>query len=74
MNAREREILLESAASPHREMDRDGRLVPPPAWWDLPPDARDELFELQVMTREMERAVRGGSGTSQAVMARIIDL
>ena len=74
MNAREREILLEAAASAHRESDREGRIQAPPSWWDLPADAREELFELQVVTRELERAVDrvGASGTVRAVMARIM--
>ncbi len=72
MNGREREALIEATATPHRERDREGRLVPPPAWWDLPPDAREEAYRLQ-LTRQMERAVdrAGRSGTVRAVLARI---
>ena len=74
MNAREREILLEAAASAHRESDREGNLQAPPSWWDLPVDAREELFELQVVTRELERSASetGTTGTMRAVMARIM--
>lgn len=74
MNRREREALLEAAATAYRESDREGRLVPPPSWWDLPAEAREELFELQVVQRELERAaaVDGVSGTVRAVMARIL--
>lgn len=74
MNAREREILIESAVSAHRESDREGNLQAPPSWWDLPADAREELFELQVVTRELERGVdpHGLSGTVRAVLGRIL--
>ena len=73
MNARQRDALLAAAATAFRETDREGRLVPPPAWWDLPAEAREKLFELQVVEREMERAAApdGASGTVRAVMARI---
>lgn len=74
MNRGEREVLLEAAATAYRESNREGRLVPPPAWWDLPVDAREELFDLQFVQRELERAAAadGVSGTVRAVMARIL--
>ena len=70
---REQEALIEAAVTAHRDRDREGRLVPPPAWWDLPPEACDEAFRLQLFTREVERAAdpRGLSGTARAVLARI---
>lgn len=73
MNARERELLLEAAVTAHRERDREGRSVPPPAWWDLPADAKEELFELQLVTRELERAASpsGVSTTVRGVLTRI---
>ncbi len=73
MSDRESEILLESAVAAHRERDLEGRLVPPPAWWDLAPEALDELFRRQVMAREVERALHpsGQSATARAVLARI---
>ena len=71
MTPRERELLVEAAATAHREIDRDGRLLPPPAWADLPPDAREELFRLQLATRTIEKALTGASGTVRAVMSRI---
>lgn len=72
MNDREREeTLLEAAASAYRERDREGRLLPPPAWWDMAPEQREELFRLQLASREMERAVAGMSGTVHAVLRRI---
>ena len=47
--------------------------MPPPAWWDLPPEALDQLFAEQALARELERAVdpEGESGTVKAVLARI---
>lgn len=73
MTGRERDVLIEASLSTHRERDPEGRLVPPPAWWDLAPEDLDELFRRQVLAREVERAVnaRGWSGTVAAVMARL---
>ncbi|HEX5032167.1 MAG TPA: hypothetical protein VFY90_14935 [Tepidiformaceae bacterium] len=71
MSERERDLLLEAAASAHREIDREGRIVPPPAWYDMAPEQRVELFQLQLATRAMERAVSGASGTVRSVLRRI---
>jgi len=71
MSERERDALIEAAASAYRERDLDGRPMPPPAWWDMAPEQRVELFRLQLATRAMERAVLGTSGTVQAVMRRL---
>ncbi len=73
MSGRERDVLIEAAVGAHRERDREGRVVPPPAWWDLPPGDREELYRIQLLTREMEKAVdpAGRSGTVRAVLARI---
>lgn len=67
------QVLLEAAVGAHRERDRDGRIVPAPAWWDLSPRQLEELFEQQVISREIERAIdrQGESGTVKAVMRRI---
>jgi hypothetical protein len=69
----EQELLLEAAATPYREHDREGRLVPPPAWWDLSPEAREALFSRQLASRALERAVdpSGQSATVRAVLARL---
>lgn len=76
MNAREREALIEAAVTPFRERDREGRIIPPPAWWDLPPDACEEAYRFQLVTREMEKAMdpAGRSGTARAVLARIMGM
>lgn len=72
MSDRESSALIEAAITPYRERDPEGRIVPPPAWWDLPPEALDALFEEQLLARELERAVHGETGTVQAVMARVL--
>lgn len=77
MNGRESEVLevlLEAATTVRREQDLAGRLIPPPAWWDLAPATLDELFRRQVFAREVERALdpAGRSGTVKAVMGRIL--
>lgn len=67
------DTLIEAAVSVYRERDRDGRLVPPPAWWDLSPEQLDELFARQAEARLLESAIdpRGLSGTAHAVLARL---
>ena len=72
MNDREREALLEAAASAYRDQDNEGRLMSPPAWWDMAPEQREELFRVQLATRQMEIAAIGTSGTVRAVMQRIM--
>jgi hypothetical protein len=74
MNARERDQLIEASVTAHRARDAAGRIVAPPEWWDLPPDALDELYRRQLLTRELERLIdeEGMSGTMRAVRARII--
>lgn len=69
----ELDLIIESAAGAWRERDASGRVVPPPAWWDLAPDDRVRAFEAQAATRELERAVdpEGFSGTLRAVLARL---
>ena len=68
------DLLIEETAIALRERDGRGRLVPPPAWYDLPPDAREKAYELQMRTRDLERAVDrfGYSGTVRAVLAHLI--
>lgn len=74
MTPRETEVLLEAATSAYRERRADHRILPAPAWWDLPAQAREELFRRQVSARALERALdpEGWSGTVRAVMARIL--
>ena len=67
-------LLLEAAATPFRERDRTGRILPSPAFMDLSPAAREELASRQVAMHEVERAMHrfAWSGTVQAVMSRIL--
>lgn len=76
MSDREHDALIEASLTAHRDRDPEGRLVPPPAWWDLAPEALDELFGAQLVAREVERHVDdlGWSGTVRAVMARLSHL
>ncbi len=69
----DRDALIEAAATAYRERDREGRLVPPPAWWDLAPEDREEAYRVQLLAREMERAMdpEGQSATARAVLARL---
>ena len=73
MNGRERDVLIEAGVSAHRLRDAEGRLLPPPEWWDLAPDALDELYRRQVLARELERLIDplGESATVKAVRARL---
>ncbi len=68
-----RDALIEAAATAYRERDREGRLVPPPAWWDQAPEDCEEAYRGQDRAREMERAMdrEGRSATVRAVLARI---
>lgn len=69
----EQELLIEAIAIALRERDGRGRLVAPPAWHDLSPEARETAFEIQLRTRDLERAVDrfGYSGTVRAVLAQL---
>jgi DNA-directed RNA polymerase specialized sigma24 family protein len=67
------EIMIEQACSAFRDRDRWGRILPSPAFLDLAPEARAQLFQLQLETRELERALNpaGRSGTVRAVLQRM---
>jgi hypothetical protein len=73
MSQRPDEALIEAAVTAYRPRDVEGRLEPPPEWWDLAPEALDELHRRQLLAREIERMVdpEGWSGTMRAVMGRI---
>ncbi len=70
--SKEQELLLEAATSAFRERDTFGRVLPSPAWADLAPEDRDELFERQRLARLLEAAMdpAGLSSTAHAVLAR----
>jgi len=75
MSGDELDLLIESTTGAWRERDANGRAVPPPAWWDLPPEGRERAFEAQAAARELERAVHRDdfSGTVRAVMERLLE-
>ncbi len=67
------EILLEEAVSAYRERTTSGRILPSPAWWDLPVEARELLFTKQLQSRVVERAVSsdGMSTTVRSILNRL---
>ena len=73
MNERDRDELIEISVTAHRERDAQGHLAPPAAWWDLPPEALDELYERQLLTRVLERLIdaEGQTATAKAVLERM---
>jgi hypothetical protein len=68
-----KDLLIEEAASAFRERDSRGRILPSPAWWDLPAEGRDALFTRQLEGRLIERALdpKGLSQTVRAVLSRL---
>ncbi len=67
------DLLIEAAASAYREREPGGRVRPSPAWCDLLTEQREDAFELQLASRELERLLdpRGWSSTVRAVLRRI---
>jgi hypothetical protein len=68
------EVLLEAATSAFRARAADsGRVEPSPAWWDLGPVERDELFARQMASRILEQSLDalGLSTTARSVMRRL---
>ncbi len=70
-----RDLLIEKAASAFRERNASGRILPSSSWLDLVPADREALFELQLESRLLERALnrKGFSTTVQAVLIRLPD-
>ncbi len=68
-----KDILIEQAVSAHRERTTAGRILPSPAWWDLPAESREELFLRQMQSRIVERAFApdGLSTTVRSVLDRL---
>jgi hypothetical protein len=73
MTPREREELVEQAASAWRPRTRDGGVRAHPAWHDLDGPGREEAFELAREQRRLEAALdpEGLSTTARRVMERI---
>jgi hypothetical protein len=67
------DILLEEAISAYRERTTSGRILPSPAWWDLPAESREELFRRQLQSRILESALdpEGRSTTVKSVLNRL---
>ena len=72
MSSEDRELLVAEATSAHRELLRD-RILPSPAWCDLDPAGRDEVFYETADLRRLEAALDGDglSSTGHAVIARL---
>lgn len=70
---KDRETLVEAAASAFRGRDAHGRVLSHPAWHDLDEAGRAEAFELAAKLRRLEAALdpAGLSTTAHAVLARI---
>ena len=65
------ELLLEQATAAHRQRDAAGRILPAPAWADLKPEQRQQLFDRQCQSRALERALHpeGMTSTAREVLA-----
>jgi hypothetical protein len=68
-----RDLLIEEAVSAFRERNTWGRILPSHAWLDLAPADRDALFDRQLASRIIERALdpNGRSSTVGAVLTRL---
>jgi len=75
MTERDREMLVEEAASAWRPRTPDGQTLAHPAWADLDPDTRREVFEDALVMRVLEAALDpdGYSTTVRAVAARLAE-
>lgn len=73
MRDESQDLLLEAAASAFRERNSWGRVLPSPAWMDLAPADREALFERQLASRIIGRALdpSGRSSTVRAILARL---
>jgi hypothetical protein len=73
MTEREKEMLVEEAASAWRPRTPDGRTLEHPAWADLDVSGRREAFEAALVMRAVEAAVDadGYSAGVRALAGRI---
>ncbi len=67
------DLLIEEVASAYRERTASGLILPSPSWFDLAPADREALFDLQLESRLLERALHadGLSTTILAVLSRL---
>jgi len=68
MNARDRALLVEEAASAWRPHTPDGQTLEHPAWADLDPDGRQAAAEEALVMRVLEAAL-DPDGYSTTVLA-----
>ena len=75
MNARARELQIETAASAWRPRRPGGGVGSHPAWHDLDEAGRREAFEAAQQSRQLEAGLDpdGLSGTARVVLERILD-
>ncbi len=68
-----KDLLIEEAVSAFRERNAWGRILPSPAWLDLRPADREAIFDRQLTSRIIERALdpNGRSSTVRAVLTRL---
>jgi hypothetical protein len=68
-----KDVLIEAAVSAFRERNAFGRILPASAWWDLAPEDREALFDRQLESRLLERAIDpdGLTSTARAVLERL---
>lgn len=73
MTDRDRELLVERAASAWRPRRPGGGIGSHPAWHDLDADGRREAFDAALQSRRLEAALdpAGLSSAARAVLARI---
>lgn len=71
---KDREALVERAASAHRSRSPHGEVQAHPAWFDLDESGRVEAFDLASRLRRLEAAMDPDdlSTTGRAVLARIL--
>jgi hypothetical protein len=72
-DSKEKEALIEAAASAFRGTTPLGELRTHPAWEDLDEEGRKEAFELAMKLRKLESALdpKGQSSTVKAILNRI---
>jgi hypothetical protein len=72
-DSKEREALIEAAASAFRGTTPLGEVLSHPAWEDLDEAGRKEAFALATKLRKLEAAIDplGQSSTTKAVLQRL---
>ena len=70
--SRERDGLVERVVSAARRRAPDGRILPPPEFFDLSPAGREQAYFEQILARALEAAwdERGLSTTGRLVVER----